>query len=67
MKEQYAIGVDLGGTKVKLGIVTSSGRIVKKLSIPTLANEGAEKSISQIIKGIYGSSFKSWAKHMASN
>ncbi|MCW8848695.1 MAG: ROK family protein, partial [Melioribacteraceae bacterium] len=52
MKEQYAIGVDLGGTKVKLGIVTSSGRIVKKLSIPTLANEGAEKSISQIIKGI---------------
>mgnify|MGYP006998242472 CR=1 FL=1 len=22
---------------------------------------------SQIIKGIYGSSFKSWAKHMASN
>jgi glucokinase len=52
MKEKYVIGVDLGGTKVKLGIVSSSGRIVKKLSVSTLANEGAEKSISQIIKGI---------------
>ena len=52
MKEKYAIGVDLGGTKVKLGIVTEDGRIQKKISVPTLANEGAEKSISQILKGI---------------
>lgn len=52
MKEKYAVGVDLGGTKVKLGIVNSKGRILKKLSVPTLASEGVEKSISQIIKGI---------------
>ena len=52
MKLKYAIGVDLGGTKIKLGIVTSEGRIVKKDSIPTLANEGVDKSISQIKKGI---------------
>ena len=30
MKLKYAIGVDLGGTKVKLGIVSSEGKIVKK-------------------------------------
>ncbi len=52
MKIKYAIGVDLGGTKVKLGIVTSEGRIVKKISVPTLANDGPEKSIGQIKKGI---------------
>ncbi len=52
MKTKYAIGVDLGGTKVKIGIVNSDGRIIKKTSIPTLANEGADKSISQIKKGI---------------
>lgn len=52
MKLNYAIGVDLGGTKVKLGIVSSDGRIVKKLSIPTFANEGVDKSINQIKKGI---------------
>jgi glucokinase len=52
MKLKYAIGVDLGGTKVKLGIVTAEGRIVKKIAVPTHANEGVDKSISQIIKGI---------------
>lgn len=52
MKLKYAIGVDLGGTKVKLGIVTSEGKIVKKTAVPTLAVEGVEKSIGQIKKGI---------------
>jgi len=52
MKLKYAVGVDLGGTKVKLGIVTSEGRIVKKISVPTLAKEGVDKSINQIKKGI---------------
>lgn len=52
MKLKYAIGVDLGGTKVKIGIVTSEGRIVKKVSVPTLASEGVDKSLSQIKKGI---------------
>lgn len=52
MKTKYAIGVDLGGTKVKLGIVSSEGRIIKKIAIPTLAKEGVDKSIAQIKKGI---------------
>ncbi|MCB0749015.1 MAG: ROK family protein, partial [Ignavibacteriae bacterium] len=52
MKIKYAVGVDLGGTKIKIGIVTEKGKIVKKISIPTLANEGPDKSIGQIKKGI---------------
>jgi len=51
-KEKYAVGVDLGGTYIKLGIVTEAGRIIKKLSIDTRAAEGPEKIISQIKKGI---------------
>ncbi len=52
MKIRYAVGVDLGGTKIKIGIVTDEGKIVKKIAIPTLAEEGVEKSIGQIKKGI---------------
>ena len=52
MKLKFAIGVDLGGTKIKFGIVSSEGKIMKKLSLPTMANDGVEKSLSQIKKGI---------------
>ena len=52
MKLKYAVGVDLGGTKIKLGIVSSEGRIIKKLAVPTLAEEGVERSVGQIQKGI---------------
>ncbi len=51
--EKYAIGVDLGGTSIKLGIVAQSGKIIKKASLDTLAEEGPKSVISQIKKGIY--------------
>jgi glucokinase len=50
--EKYAIGVDLGGTNIKVGIVSREGRIIKKASLPTLAEKGQDKVISQIKKGI---------------
>lgn len=51
-KEKYAVGVDLGGTSIKLGIVNNSGKIIKKISVETHATEGPDKVISQIKKGI---------------
>ncbi|MBE0571991.1 MAG: ROK family protein [Ignavibacteriaceae bacterium] len=51
-KNKYAIGVDLGGTTIKLGIVTSTGRILKKISIRTEAEKGPKKVIDNIIAGI---------------
>ncbi|HZW39583.1 MAG TPA: ROK family protein [Ignavibacteriaceae bacterium] len=51
-KEKYAIGVDLGGTNIKVGIVSEAGEIVEKASVPTLAEDGPEIVISQIKKGI---------------
>ncbi len=51
-KEKYAIGVDLGGTNVKVGIVSNDGKITKKTSIETKAEGGPDSVISQIKKGI---------------
>jgi glucokinase len=51
-KEKYALGVDLGGTNIKLGIVSQKGRIVKHFSINTKAEEGPKTVISQMKRGI---------------
>ena len=50
--EKYAIGVDLGGTNIKIGIVSAKGRLIKSISIKTEADCGPKKVITNIIKGI---------------
>jgi glucokinase len=50
--EKYAIGVDLGGTNIKIGIVSDKGKLIKKTSIKTDAEGGPKKIISNIKKGI---------------
>ena len=50
--EKYAIGVDLGGTSVKLGIVSQQGKIIKKTAVETKAEDGPESVIAQIKYGI---------------
>lgn len=42
----YYIGVDLGGTGIKVGIVDENGKIIKKDSVPT----GAHRAADEIIK-----------------
>ncbi len=49
---KYVIGVDLGGTTVKAGIVSFGGTIIDQLSIPTQADKGPEIVVKQIIKAI---------------
>ncbi len=51
-KEKYAVGVDLGGTNIKVGLVSQSGKIVRKTSVETKAEEGPDAVISQMKKGI---------------
>jgi glucokinase len=50
--EKYAIGVDLGGTNIKIGIVSDKGKLVKSISIKTDADRGPKSVIANIIKGI---------------
>lgn len=47
-----AIGVDLGGTNIKIGIVSSNGKILKRISVKTEAHQGHEKVIENIKSGI---------------
>lgn len=47
-----AIGVDLGGTNIKIGIVSSDGKILKKTSVKTEAYKGYKKVIENIKAGI---------------
>ncbi|HQF42939.1 MAG TPA: ROK family protein [Ignavibacteriaceae bacterium] len=50
--EKYALGVDIGGTNIKIGIVSDSGKLIKSLSVKTQAEGGPKKVISNICKGI---------------
>ena len=39
----YYVGIDLGGTNIKTGIVNKDGKIVAKSSIPTKADRPADE------------------------
>lgn len=47
-----AVGVDLGGTNIKTGIVSSDGRILEKTTFKTDASVGPEHVIGNIKSGI---------------
>ena len=44
----YCVGIDLGGTTIKAGIVDEDYRIVKSGAIPTITDRGAEKLIQDM-------------------
>jgi glucokinase len=52
-KLKYAVGVDLGGTSIKIGVVSSDGKALYKISLDTEAEKGPENVIKQIKKGIH--------------
>ena len=45
---KVVIGVDLGGTSIKAGVVASGGSILYQNKFPTFANKGPSKVIEQI-------------------
>jgi len=47
-----AVGVDLGGTTVKTGLVDSDGKIIVQSKLPTRAEESPEAVVEQIKKSI---------------
>ncbi len=51
-KIKYALGIDLGGTSIKLGVVSNLGEILWKTSLPSSAELGPAEVISQLKKGI---------------
>ena len=47
-KNGLALGVDVGGTRIKAGLVDNEGRILKSQVIPTQREKGAEYVLKQI-------------------
>lgn len=47
---KFSIGVDLGGTNIKVGLVNEEGRILEQASIPTMASEGPDPVIGRIVR-----------------
>ncbi len=47
-----AVGLDLGGTFIKVGLVSSKGEVLKKTKIPTLGDRGRDQVLAQMEKGI---------------
>ena len=44
----FFVGIDLGGTNIKAGVVTESGELVNKVSINTNADRPMEEIITDM-------------------
>jgi len=53
MNEIYTIGVDIGGTKINIGVVDNQGQVRALSSIPTAVEAGYKVIASHIIDQIY--------------
>ncbi len=51
-KNRWAVGVDLGGTKVNVAQVDASGKIRRKMHLPTNAGEGPESVKARVISAV---------------
>jgi glucokinase len=49
---KYAVGVDLGGTNIKFGIVSKEGKLLNKISLSSKAEGGPDRVVKQIKIGI---------------
>ena len=51
-RNEYAIGVDLGGTNITAGIVNSTGKVILREKLPTLAHLGGKVVLNRISQAI---------------
>jgi glucokinase len=49
---QHVIGVDLGGSKIEIGVVDESGKVLHHVRLETLVKDGPQVVENQIIEGI---------------
>ena len=52
-RKQWAIGIDLGGTKIEVALVDSSGLLRDRLRVPTESQQGYEAILKRITKTIH--------------
>lgn len=49
MAQQYCVGVDLGGTNIKAGLLDAEGNVLSRLSIPTETERGRDRVVDNIV------------------
>ena len=49
---RYGVGVDLGGTSVKMGLFTSSGELIESWSIKTDRSDNGKNILRDIAKSV---------------
>ncbi|MHB1127131.1 MAG: ROK family protein [Bacillota bacterium] len=47
---QLAIGIDLGGTHIKGGLIAANGELIRKERVPTYVHEGSDAVIRRILQ-----------------
>lgn len=47
--KRFFIGIDLGGTSMKLGVVSELGKVIKETEKPTIKEEGADGVIRRMV------------------
>src|SRR5712692_6257356 len=52
MDERFAIGLDLGGTDLKAGLVTSAGEVRDFLRRPSRTQESAEAPLEVVVEAV---------------
>jgi glucokinase len=55
LPKKYSVGIDVGGTNVKIAVVDLKGNIIYSNSVPTRAEMGYEYTIKNIKETIYAS------------
>jgi glucokinase len=48
----YVVGIDLGATKIALGLIDSLDRITARRHIPTLVTEGPQAAVDRIVQSV---------------
>ena len=46
------VGIDVGGTGLKAGVVDENGKILSKVSCPTLVERGAEPVVTDMARAL---------------
>ncbi len=52
MKKEYLIAIDLGGTKILTSVITRKGKIIRRVKMPTNAQNGKTVLIKRIVESI---------------
>jgi glucokinase len=50
--DAYSIGIDLGGTNLRVAAIDASGQVLDRVSVPAIFNTGPEKVVRDIVKVI---------------